>query len=104
MKDIDIYIEADGTMQAVYSDALADLLDGEVLEISRASNVEPARTFGVRGKGWLADLRPVGGPLLGLPGELEHGIRPFPTRQAALDAELVWLGAAMESGQLRSES
>ncbi|MHA2642868.1 MAG: hypothetical protein V2G41_09495 [bacterium JZ-2024 1] len=63
----------------IYDDAAADFLDrlrrhGECL-ISRASYVEPFDG------GWVADLSPVGGPILG----------PFRLRREALDAERAWL-------------
>jgi hypothetical protein len=88
-----------GKARFVYSDELASLAkEGTV---TRASHVEPHPTM----PGWLADMRPSGGPILGL---VEHalnvdpdeawgdswGIRslqPFPTREAALDAERAWL-------------
>jgi hypothetical protein len=48
------------------------------LVISRASHVEPDDS----GR-WLADLRPIGGPVLG----------PFERRSEALAAEIAWLEA-----------
>lgn len=95
----------DGVARFVYDDALASLAkEGTV---TRASHVEPHPT----GKGWLADMRPSGGPVLGLGcewnpraagiGMVVDGKRydllkmtplvPFGTRQAALDAEREWL-------------
>jgi hypothetical protein len=94
----DIVIEADGTVRFVYSDLLADVFTGEQQRTVRASHVEPhpARA------GWLADMRPCGGPVLGercslhLPaGDAGDGtaaaLVPFPSRQAALDSEREWL-------------
>lgn len=82
---IDLYIQADGSVQAVYSDELVELLAGEATTVRRASHVEPD------GKGgWTADLSPVGGPVLG----------PYPTRGQALAEETAWLGAALELGSL----
>lgn len=46
------------------------------LSIARASHVEPGECGT-----WYADLSPVNGPMLG----------PFPTRSAALAAEVRWL-------------
>lgn len=68
-------IEADGTVRFIYSDDLAGTFAGEQQETRRASHVEPL------GRAWTADMGPVGGPVLG----------PYPTRQAALDAEVDWL-------------
>jgi len=81
---IDIYIEADGTAQAVYDDTLVELFDGRDLVTRRASHVEP-----VAG-GWIADLWPVGGPAL-------TGYR---TRAEALAAERVWLDGALARGRV----
>lgn len=92
----------DGVMRFVYSDDLAALAAHGTVE--RASHVEPHPSRA----GWVADMRPSGGPVLGLGGEwhpvsvlpLEHMgldlqfvgmLDPFPTRQAALDAEREWL-------------
>lgn len=69
----------EGVARFVYSDALAPLAADGV--ITRASHVEPAISGG-----WLADMRPSGGPVL----LAEDGFG-FPTRQAALDAERAWL-------------
>ena len=62
-------------LRYLYSDARRSLLGGPVV-VSRASHVEP-----VFGLGWSADLRPVGGPVLG----------PFTSRARALAAEVRWL-------------
>ena len=66
-----------GRVRAIYS----ELIDLEALgrpAITRASQVEPD------GAGrWHADLRPVGGPVLG----------PYPLRSQALEAEVAWLEA-----------
>lgn len=100
-----VTVEADGRLRFIYTDALASLLDLGTAEVVRASHVEPAP-----GGGWLADMRPSGGPVLGsngsytpqspLPmemfGEVERfvmgaAITPFALRQDALDAEMAWL-------------
>jgi len=74
-----IVIETDGTLRAIYSDALAPVLAlCSEKTIARASHVEP----NADGK-WEANLAPVGGPILG----------PFDRRQDALDAEVAWLEA-----------
>jgi len=74
---MDLVIDPHGSVKAVYS----ELIDLDTLgrpAITRASHVEPDD----RG-GWLADLGPVGGPVLG----------PYGRRSEALDAELAWLEA-----------
>lgn len=96
-----------GRAEAVYSDAAAPTLQKMgAVTTTRASHVEPHPTK----PGWLADMRPSGGPVLGLNGQhftqnnpfpldcvgdLERHfisrLAPFPTRQEALDAERAWL-------------
>jgi hypothetical protein len=72
-----LVVEATGRVRAIYTEAL-DLAALGRLQITRASHVEP----GPDGR-WSADLRPVGGPVLG----------PFDRRGQALEAELAWLEA-----------
>lgn len=74
--EIVIRFEADGSFEAVYDDALADVLPaiGPCVTV-RASHVEPA------GAGWTAAM--VDGPVLG----------PFALRAEALAAERGWLRA-----------
>lgn len=85
MREIEIFVDADGSVQFVYSDEAAALFRGEAQETRRASHVEPD------GAGaWTADLSPVGGPVLG----------PFVTRAEALGAEVAWLSARMANGAL----
>ncbi len=77
-----IRIMPNGELLMVYSDELTPALmeaygDEGSGQIQRASHVEPGPG------GWLADLSPVNGPILG----------PFPLRQTALDAEVAWLNA-----------
>lgn len=93
-----------GEAQVVYSDELAPFLAEGRTTVTRASHVEPHPTRG----GWVADMTPSDGPVLGdgasmlLTGEsvwpdgpharaMWDALAPFPTRQAALDAELAWL-------------
>ncbi len=79
-----IRIEPDGRVAFIYDDALlgvARALRGHV-ERRRVSHVEPYRD------GWMADMSPVGGPLL-LADKLTR--TPFATRAAALEAERGWL-------------
>lgn len=69
-------------MKMIYSDEHAGLFAGQGQpQITRASHVEPDPN----GDGWIADMAPVGGPILG----------PFPTRAMALAAETCWLEAKM---------
>ena len=72
---MDLIVSQDGTIRAVYAEAI-DLGVLGHLVISRASHVEPNDN----GR-WLADLTPVAGPVLG----------PFDLRSEALEAEQVWL-------------
>ena len=66
-----------GRVRTIYSELIdLDTLGRPV--ITRASHVEPDD----EGR-WYADLRPVGGPVLG----------PYPLRSQALEAEVAWLEA-----------
>jgi hypothetical protein len=73
---LQLLIEANGNLTAIYDDALVDLFAEGQVNITRASHVEPTTD----GR-WTADLAPAGGPVLG----------PFITRQQALDEEVAWL-------------
>jgi hypothetical protein len=64
-----------GAVRCIYSEEI-DLTTLGSPTITRASHVEPDQ----QGR-WLADLSPVGGPVLG----------PFDHRSEALAAELAWL-------------
>lgn len=95
MEEYELYIDTDGTIQTIYDDALVPALAAQgKAETRRASHVEPTvlQLLGVQG--WVADMSPVGGPVL------VDGDRPFATRQAALDAERLWLRAHMAHGRL----
>jgi hypothetical protein len=70
-----LVVKSDGQVRCIYGEEL-DLAALGPVEIRRASHVEPT----VDGQ-WLADLRPVDGPVLG----------PFPRRSEALAAEVTWL-------------
>ena len=72
---MDLIVSPDGTIRAVYAEAIDLGVPGHLV-ISRASHVEPDDS----GR-WLADLTPVAGPVLG----------PFDLRSEALEAELAWL-------------
>lgn len=72
---MDLLIEPTGTVRCVFGEEI-DLGQLGQLSIRRGSHVEPTPD----GQ-WTADLAPVQGPLLG----------PFPTRTAALTAEVSWL-------------
>lgn len=73
-----LVVAPDGTVRYIYSDdlhaAMAPLGESR---IRRASHVEPDEGGG----GWLADMAPVGGPVLG----------PFASRREALAREVAWL-------------
>ena len=114
MKDevLDIVIRPDGTTSFVYSDELAEVFEGMLVTTRRASHVEPHPTR----QGWLSDMSPSGGPVLGFecstedvdwsvvcpecarfPNRCDHvtltveKLKPFQTRQQALVAEREWL-------------
>jgi hypothetical protein len=70
-----LLVRPDGTVRAIYDEAIDLGVLGRPT-ITRASHVEPDE----QGR-WLADLTPVGGPVLG----------PFDRRSEALDAERDWL-------------
>ena len=70
-----LVIEPCGAARCIYGEEL-DLSSLGSLTISRASYVEPDQ----HGR-WLADMAPVGGPVLG----------PFNQRSLALAAESAWL-------------
>ena len=70
-----IAIAADGTTRFIHNDVL-DAKELGAANIQRASHVEPNDDLTLN-----ADLTPVNGPVLG----------PFPTRAAALAAEVAWL-------------
>jgi hypothetical protein len=72
-----LVVEPTGRIRAIYTEELDLAVLGRP-EIRRASHVEP----GLDGC-WSADLRPIGGPVLG----------PFERRSQALEAELAWLEA-----------
>lgn len=70
-----LVIRPDGKVTCVYDETI-NLAALGPLRIERGSHVEPDD----EGR-WLADLQPVGGPVLG----------PFPHRSEALAAERQWL-------------
>jgi hypothetical protein len=72
---VNLIIERNGHVRGIYGEAL-NLAALGTPQISRASHVEPDDS----GR-WLADLSPVGGPVLG----------PFSKRSEALEAEVKWL-------------
>lgn len=74
---MNLIIEKNGLVRGIYGEEIAlDVLGPP--RISRASHVEPD----ANGR-WLADLSPVGGPVLG----------PYDKRSEALEAEVAWLEA-----------
>jgi len=70
-REIELVVDAEGDVRCIYIAAL-DLRELGKLQITRASHVEPDRDGF-----WLADMGPVGGPVLG----------PFRNRAEALQAE-----------------
>jgi hypothetical protein len=74
---MDLIVSPDGTIRGVYAEAIDLGVLGHLI-ISRASHVEPTHSGD-----WTADLRPIGGPVLG----------PFERRSEALAAEIAWLEA-----------
>lgn len=73
-----ISVSAEGVIRFIYDDALLGLLSEGKPSVTRASHVEPcALGWG----GWIADLSPVSGPVLG----------PYTTRHEALAAEVEWI-------------
>lgn len=75
-----LVIRSDGTVEFIYADGLAPVLEAGDFAIRRASHVEPTPD----GQ-WQADLAPVGGPQL----------PPAATRIAALTQEARWLEAQL---------
>ncbi len=72
-----LIVALDGHVRCIYGEEIDLAVLGHV-DIKRASHVEPTHD----GR-WLADLRPVAGPVLG----------PFPKRSEALSAEVAWMEA-----------
>ena len=70
-----LVIDPAGRIDTIYDEAL-DLAAFGRMTVTRAGHVEPGRDGS-----WTADLRPVGGPVLG----------PFGLRSEALKAERAWL-------------
>ena len=81
---MNLVIEKGGRVRGIYSEVI-DLAALGPSVITRASHVEPDS----QGR-WLADLSPVGGPVLG----------PFEQRSEALEAEVAWLEANWLEGDL----
>jgi hypothetical protein len=98
MERLEIIVNRDGSATFVYDDRLARLLADMPQRTRRASHVEPydgsgGEAFAAQhadGTWWVADMRPVDGPLLG----------PFPGRRQALDAEVAWLRERMAAAPL----
>jgi hypothetical protein len=83
---MNIFVRPNGSAQCLYSEDIC-LASLGALDIKRASHVEPDPAN--PGK-WLADLSPVGGPMLG----------PFNSRSDALAAEAKWLDIKMAEGHV----
>jgi hypothetical protein len=79
---MDLIVDPAGRIRCIYDEAI-DLAALGAVTIARAGRVEPDDA----GR-WVADLAPVGGPVLG----------PFPLRSEALAAERAWLEARWPPG------
>lgn len=84
--EMELVVDAGGDVRCIYDEGL-DLREIGTLKITRASHVEPDQDGN-----WLADMGPVGGPVMG----------PFGTRSEALAAERAWL--IVRGGRSRSPS
>lgn len=84
----EILVNEDGSLQAIYSDELAEMLTLGHATVRRVSSVEPWDVDGALV--WEADLEACGGPVLG----------PFKRREDALKAEVAWLKAEMAQRRL----
>jgi hypothetical protein len=80
VKRLKLVIKA-GTIKAIYDDCLTSLFPLGDVTVKRASRVEPDHSSMDGSPCWCADLSPVGGPML----------TDFPTRTAALQAEVQYL-------------
>jgi hypothetical protein len=73
--EMELIVDAGGDVRCIYDEAL-DLRELGMLQITRASHVEPDRDGF-----WWADMGPSGGPVLG----------PYSSRTEALEAEREWI-------------
>ena len=78
----ELFVHPDGTARGLYGELIDPTAIGPAA-VARASHVEPHP-----GGGWIADLNPSGGPVLG----------PYPLRSDALAAEREWLTANLLNG------
>lgn len=76
-----LFVRPNGTAQCLYGEEINLAALGS-LDIKRASHVEPNEN---QPGEWIADLAPVGGPLM----------TGFKSRAAALEAEATWLHGKM---------
>ena len=76
-----------GEIRFIHDDELKPILEEGTAHVQRASHVEPSSD----GKTWTADMRPVGGGILG----------PFQTKQEALDAEVKYLNENLAKLELK---
>lgn len=87
VEELIVVIKPGGIAVYIHDDRLAGLMGAGDATIERASHVEPGEpTKGQNPLRWYADMAPVKGPVLS--GEDGLG---FPTRDAALRAEVLWL-------------
>ena len=71
----DLIVERNGNIRMIYDESIDFHSLGEA-SITRASHVEP-----ISGGTWIADLTPIGGPVLG----------PMESRSIALALEIQWI-------------
>lgn len=86
METFTIIADEHGGLKFIYDDALLPLAGEGLMDVRRASHVEPAP-----GGGWNADMTPVGGPPC---------LGRFATRGEALAAEREWLNRTLTGGGL----
>jgi len=84
-QEVHLYVDEDGSVTFVHDDRVAEALgDLGKATTTRVSHVEPDHLGG-----WAADMRPLGGPVLG----------SYRTRQEALAAELEWVAQYLDGGE-----
>jgi hypothetical protein len=87
VKTIKFAILKGGEIRFIHDDELRPILVEGTAHVQRASHVEPS----IEGTTWTADMRPVGGGILG----------PFNTKQEALDAEVNYLNTNLATLDLK---
>lgn len=96
--ELDLWVDEHGGVQMIYDDRLTPEFAEFNPATRRASHVEP---FGC---GWIADMRPVGGPVLFDEATSNPlGRAAFRTRAEALAAERAWLDARLRDGRVEAQ-